>query len=115
MADLNFGKKALAPEAKETDKDSSEGQGPELIASFTSHPVINFCVGKHRFNLGVLRFYKGQEDDKENFEDLLSQLPPRDKHLIKQVSGERAAEVEEVVSESQGKSIAGTSTSEDGK
>lgn len=82
---------------------------PEIIASFTSHPVNNFRLGKYQFTDGVLNFTDSKKLAK--FEELLDDLPPAERNRVKKLDLEAAKRISAEFQANQPKATTSTDSS----
>ena len=76
---------------------------PNVIATFTSHPVQNFRIANYQFEKGVLKFEEGQEESLEKFEKLIASLPTVERKRIQKIDVEAAEKlIEKLRAESGG-------------
>lgn len=76
--------------AAETSPEVVTTRVPEVIATFTSHPVQNFRIANFQFEKGVLKFEEGQEESLEKFEKLIASLPIVERKRIQKIDVEAA-------------------------
>lgn len=81
----------------------------DVIASFTSHPVNNFRLGKHQFTDGVLNFTDSKKLAK--FEELLEDLPPAERNRIKKLDLDAAKRISQQFQAQQPKATTTTDSS----
>lgn len=76
---------------------------PNVIATFSSHPVQNFRIANFQFEKGVLKFEEGQEESLEKFEKLIASLPIVERKRIQKIDVEAAEKlIEKLRAESGG-------------
>lgn len=76
------------PEA-ETEAKAAAAESQEVL--YSCHPVQNFTIGGFTFERGLLRLTKPA--DIEAFEALHENLPDGERHRIKRIAVEKAAEI----------------------
>jgi hypothetical protein len=72
-----------------TEESKAEETPAETSATYTSHPVENFRLGRYRFNKGLLTL---TGDEVEAFDKLLESLPPADKRRVRKLDVAAAEE-----------------------
>src|SRR3546814_7120416 len=71
---------------KEQQEEAPTGDGhPEVIMTFSSHPIMNFSLAGFQFTKGTLQFRAGDEERLAAFEKLYDSLPPMEKNRIKKI------------------------------
>lgn len=76
---------------------------PNVIATFSSHPVQNFRIANFQFEKGVLKFEEGLEESLEQFEKLIASLPIAERKRIQKIDVEAAEKlIEKLRAESGG-------------
>lgn len=70
-----------------------EDGAPEVIATFTSHPIQQLRMADWQFDKGVLKFVEGQEESLEKFEEFLASLPPIERSRVKKIDVEAAEQL----------------------
>lgn len=71
------------------------------LAIFTSHPIVNYKVGKFKFEKATLNLYS--ETDVMDFSKLVASLPAGERQRIKKVDLQAAEAIAKQILESQGK------------
>lgn len=89
--------------APESAPEVATTQVPNVIATFSSHPVQNFRIANFQFEKGVLKFEEGLEESLEQFEKLIASLPIAERKRIQKIDVEAAEKlIEKLRAESGG-------------
>src|SRR3546814_5070731 len=71
---------------KEQQEEAPTGDGhPEVIMTFSGHPIMNFSLAGFQFTKGTLQFRAGDEERLAAFEKLYDSLPLMEKNRIKKI------------------------------
>lgn len=79
-----------------------EDAAPQVIATFTSHPIQQLRMADWQFEKGVLTFKEGEEESLEAFTKFLDSLPPIERSRVKKIDVEAAEKLIEELKSQEG-------------